>query len=409
MTLNRHATGLEFVLRIISGKRKCPKSTAFHWFGVLIAGVYMPAKETSPMNTSLNSPPPPEDPLPSSKSGWVNAVPFRFRSDRVAGRLHRLSGDLQLGLITLFGLLGVVAIAPFAFYRFLIGDIFIGIVDSLIVVLLAGSAWYAWRTNKLELVGNFLAAVTGVACIVVVYLFELSYLWAFCTYLATFIVGGRHIAFLICLCTLTALAFHEPSFERLDHRITFVAVSGIVVLFAMIFATRSAQHSTMLRDMALIDPLTEAANRRALRTDLLAAVAGSHKNNEPYGLAVIDLDHFEKVNDLYGHDAGDQVLIDLVEIIKGVIRRGDRLYRYGGEEFVLLFAGVEGEGLKFVTGKIQQAVRKQLRGPGGPVTISIGATELSDSEHWQDWLARADRALYQAKNLGRDRTVIDPR
>ena len=322
------------------------------------------------------------------------------------GWLGRFHGNLQLALITLFGLLGISAILPFAAYRLITGNYLVALVDIVIVAGVTGAALLAWRTDRLDLIGNFLAAFTCVACIVVVYLFGLSPLWCISTFMATFMVGERRFATAVSLFTLAAVGLHHPAFVSNEERLTFIAVASMVILFALIFATRTARQNAQLRDLALVDPLTGTANRRALKADLMAAVAGFHKNSSPWAVAVLDLDHFKQVNDRHGHAAGDQVLVDLVNVIQDVIRRGDRLYRYGGEEFVILFADVEGDGLKFATGKVLQAVRQHLKGPDGPVTVSIGAAELQPGECWNQWLIRADHALYRAKNQGRDRIVL---
>jgi diguanylate cyclase len=334
----------------------------------------------------------------------------RYQADPVnsdsISLLDRLRGDLQLAMITLFGLLGIGAILPFAVYRMFAGHYLIVLVDFLIVAGLTGAALFAWRTDQLDLTGKFLAAFTCVACIVVVYVFGLSPLWCFSTFMATFMVGERRFATAVSLVTLAAVGLHEAAFVSNVERLTFVAVAGMVILFALIFSTRTARQNAQLRDLVLVDPLTGTANRRALKDDLSSAVAGFHKHNSPWAVAVLDLDHFKQVNDRHGHAAGDQVLVDLVNIIQDVIRRGDRLYRYGGEEFVILLADIEGDGLKFATGKVLQAVRQHLKGPDGPVTVSVGAAELQPGECWKDWLIRADHALYRAKNQGRDRIVL---
>ncbi len=319
----------------------------------------------------------------------------------------RLRSELQLALLSLFGLLGVVAIAPFAVFRFLAGEFLIGFVDSVIVLALVGTSLYAWRTNRLDRAGNIQAVVTGLACIAVVVFLGLSYLWVFSTFLAMFVIAEQRFATVVSVVALLIIV-SQPVFVDAVERMTFFAVSGMVILFALIFANRTRTQHEQLRQLALIDPLTGVANRRAMKTDLVAATAGFYSNNQPYALAIMDIDHFKQVNDRHGHEAGDQVLIDLVAMVQDVIRRGDHLYRYGGEEFVLLFSCTDGEGLAVATEKVQNAVRQYLIGPSGPVTISIGATSMSDGESWSSWLARADRALYQAKNQGRDQVVIVP-
>ncbi|MFU8832578.1 MAG: GGDEF domain-containing protein, partial [Wenzhouxiangella sp.] len=226
--------------------------------------------------------------------------------------------------------------------------------------------------------------------------------------LAIFAVAAPRVATATSLGALLIIASQASAFADNVERMTFVTVSGMVILFAMIFATRTQKQHELLRQLASIDPLTGAANRRAMKTDLMAATSGFHNNNQPYALAIIDIDHFKQVNDIHGHEAGDDVLVELVSLVQEVIRRGDKLYRLGGEEFVLLYSCTDDEGLILATDKVQSAIRERLRGPSGAVTVSIGATALDFGEDWSRWLARADQALYQAKHRGRDQTVIAP-
>ena len=321
---------------------------------------------------------------------------------------QRLVGDLRLALIGLFGMLGVVAIAPFAVFRFLSGDILIGLFDSLIVLGLAGGAVFAWRTNRLVAAGNFLVTVASTGCIAAVVVLELSPMWAFSTYLANFVVGGRRFATLFSLLILGIIGLYIPSFDSQVERLTFMAVSSMAILFALIFATRTEKQNDQLRHLALVDPLTGAGNRRAMQSELLAATEGVNPNNDPHALALLDLDHFKEVNDRLGHDAGDQKLVEFADLIREVVRRGDRVFRFGGEEFVVLLPGADRAGLEIAANKILEATRERLSGPDGPLTVSIGGAVLEPGHTPDQGLARADAALYRAKEQGRDRVDFEP-
>jgi diguanylate cyclase (GGDEF)-like protein len=96
-----------------------------------------------------------------------------------------------------------------------------------------------------------------------------------------------------------------------------------------------------------------------------------------------------------------------VKLIKACSRQSDRLFRFGGEEFLLLLPDTDSAGLEAAAQNLLEAVRGNLRGPGGPVTMSIGGALLGDDEPWSHWLQRADQCLYQAKSSGRDRIIID--
>ncbi len=317
-----------------------------------------------------------------------------------------MSDDLALAMVCLLGVLAMVAIAPFAVYRLIQGDFLVALLDSLFVAGLAGAAVHAWITDNSRPAGIFMAVLTTSGCITVVWVLDLTPMWVFSTILGHFIVVERRFALFLSVLMILAIFACESAFQSSVDRFSFAAVAGMVTLFALIFSARSARQTDRLRHLAETDSLTGAGNRRSMKSDLLQAVQNFATSGNPCGLAILDLDHFKQVNDRFGHEAGDRVLASLATIIERTTRRGDRLYRYGGEEFVLLFENVDAEGLAIAIAKIQAELAAHLRGPGGPVTVSLGATLLKSDEDWLTSMARADDALYQAKNDDRNRAVL---
>jgi len=338
---------------------------------------------------------------------WQRKPLYEQESEHQLTWTERLSDDLALAMVCLLGVLAMVAIAPFAVYRLLQGDLVAALIDSLFVAGLAGGAVHAWVTGNSRPAGIFMAVLTTSGCIAVVWMLGLTPMWAFSTILAHFIVVDRRFALVLSALIIAAIAVCEPAFSSPVDRFSFVAVSSMVTLFALIFSTRSARQNARLRHLAETDSLTEAGNRRSMKNDLMEAVHAFQVSGKPQALVIMDLDHFKQVNDRFGHEAGDRVLADLAAIVHQTTRRGDSLYRYGGEEFVLLLGDIDVSGLETAMNKIQTALAERLRGPGGPVTVSMGATLLQPGDGWLDWMARADDALYQAKNDGRDRAVLD--
>jgi diguanylate cyclase (GGDEF)-like protein len=159
--------------------------------------------------------------------------------------------------------------------------------------------------------------------------------------------------------------------------------------------------------LASLDPLTGLRNRRAMEQDLAEAVQRFVREGQRFGLAMLDLDHFKRINDLLGHEAGDNVLVDFAKLLALHTRKADRCYRYGGEEFVLLMPIPDAHALADIDPSLRLRVERELRAGNDAVTVSIGAAALRAGEDWPDWLARADAALYRAKNDGRNRTVLD--
>jgi diguanylate cyclase (GGDEF)-like protein len=155
------------------------------------------------------------------------------------------------------------------------------------------------------------------------------------------------------------------------------------------------------------DPLTEVYNRRALDERLHAAALQAGQSSQPLALLFVDLDHFKRINDEHGHDVGDECLREVVRRIRGTLRFGDVLGRYGGEEFVIGLPGMHVEDASAMGERIRLAVGSQPVVCGDiavGITISIGVAELHDGLAGFDAaIKRADRALYASKRGGRDR------
>jgi diguanylate cyclase (GGDEF)-like protein len=158
---------------------------------------------------------------------------------------------------------------------------------------------------------------------------------------------------------------------------------------------------------ALIDPLSDLNNRRSFEQDIEVAVSSAKRYKQSLAMLVIDIDHFKKVNDEYGHATGDQVLRSVANVIKDSSRRCDSCYRFGGEEFVVLLKNTGICGARLSAERIKHALAKHqcLHSSNEvKVTVSIGISELThDSEQLFN---AADSALYLAKSNGRNRIQV---
>lgn len=146
-----------------------------------------------------------------------------------------------------------------------------------------------------------------------------------------------------------------------------------------------------------------------MEQELAVAIAANQRRPRSLALLLLDLDHFKQINDRYGHDMGDQVLRRFVTLVQSRTRACDRLFRYGGEEFVLLLLeDTDANGVATVFANLRACVHAELRVQDAPVTVSAGAALLAPGESREAWLARADAALYRAKQAGRDRLELAP-
>ena len=187
--------------------------------------------------------------------------------------------------------------------------------------------------------------------------------------------------------------------ESTGSLILLAAVVCALTLTASRIVSEQRAVSKRLTDAATHDPLTGVANRRALDEVLTRSIASAAANDLPLCVALIDLDHFKRLNDAFGHPAGDRFLVEAVRQWRAVLRRADVLSRYGGEEFAIVLPEC---GLTEAVGVLE---RLRLSTPGGQ-TCSIGLAEWERGESVDMVFARADAALYSAKRRGRNRVRV---
>ncbi|WP_374343114.1 diguanylate cyclase [Azonexus sp.] len=156
------------------------------------------------------------------------------------------------------------------------------------------------------------------------------------------------------------------------------------------------------------DHLTGLWNRRQFLHLLDNARAQKRRYDVDYSLMLLDADHFKSVNDRYGHDAGDEVLVLLARALEARVRETDTVCRWGGEEFIVLLPQTDLENAALLAESLRRSV-EQIRVPHlPPVTVSIGVAQHCASETGDSLIKRADEALYQAKAAGRNRVVAAP-
>lgn len=157
--------------------------------------------------------------------------------------------------------------------------------------------------------------------------------------------------------------------------------------------------------LARRDALTGLLNRLAANERLQEEFLRMKRTGQVYSVLLMDIDHFKQVNDTYGHETGDQVLKTVADVLENNVRSTDLVFRYGGEEFLILLPVTGHEGAQVIAEKIRSAVEANLFGSWLQITISVGiSSALLDDANDQEVTRRADSALYMAKNGGRNQT-----
>lgn len=198
-------------------------------------------------------------------------------------------------------------------------------------------------------------------------------------------------------------------------RARLVSAARVITLHRRLARSNAAlrRDSEQSFQLARVDALTGIGNRLRMMEDLAALWARARRYEEEYALAICDVDRFKEYNDHYGHLAGDDVLRTIALAIRGALRDGDALYRYGGEEFLVVLPRQSIDDAVAAMNRVRVAVERLVvtkDGEASNVTVSVGVASLGeDDESCEDWMARADVALYAAKSRGRNRVEADGR
>lgn len=158
-----------------------------------------------------------------------------------------------------------------------------------------------------------------------------------------------------------------------------------------------------LKLQATTDTLTGIANRRLFNTFLETEMRRAARHHLPLAVMLVDIDYFKQINDAYGHQVGDDVLVELTRLVSGKIRAHDLFARWGGEEFVILSPNSNAENMRLLAEKLRAAVEMHDFSDISRVTCSFGLTEYRTGDSAEDFIGRADACLYRAKERGRNR------
>ncbi len=180
------------------------------------------------------------------------------------------------------------------------------------------------------------------------------------------------------------------------------------LLVTLLYPLRNALLYRDAVQSAFNDALTGVKNRAAFESNFKREIEISRRKASELSLIVLDIDHFKRVNDRFGHTVGDLVLKNVAQAVEASIRCSDALYRYGGEEFVVVLHGTDQPGAQLLAERIRQNVEAlHFTSPKGlNVTLSLGVTTMLQDDRCEALFERADAALYQAKASGRNQVIV---
>ncbi|MFK8018920.1 MAG: diguanylate cyclase [Pseudomonadales bacterium] len=302
----------------------------------------------------------------------------------------------------------IVVLTPFAINNFAQGRTSIGIGASAII------GFFAFNAYSISILKKYYPSLTLLALMPAVVAFLISALasqgiigalWCYPAVIAFYFMLPERKAWLANGVILASIfpviwASFDPGLAT-----RIIATLGIISILSVVFIRVINEQQIQLREQAITDPLTGVLNRKLLQASLEDAVEQSKRAGLPMTLISLDLDYFKNINDTHGHDAGDEVLRAVGEVLRTRCRKVDRVFRLGGEEFLVLLYNSTAENGLGTAEDLRQAVAGLESPDDSPVTISAGVACLQPNEDWQGWMKRSDTKVYEAKKAGRNQVA----
>ena len=306
----------------------------------------------------------------------------------------------------LFHLVAIVPLLGYGSYHVLGGNPVLGtfLLLSLVAVLASLVAELINREARRFRQGFVILVACAItyACYVVglrglIYVFPMASVFFFTFGITQALTGGA----LFCAAGLfAALNIEDPVLVA-----RFAVAVTVNLCFSFMFALIVERQREELARQASEDALTGTLNRRGLRQHLEDAALLHSRHHRPFTVFLVDIDHFKAINDQYGHLVGDRVLVEFAQLIKNRLRTSDKLYRFGGEEFIAVLPETDLTQASQLCESLRILVENTEFHLGIRITCSFGVGELGSEESVDEWLSRCDGLLYRAKREGRNRVL----
>ena len=300
-------------------------------------------------------------------------------------------------------------IVPFGFWHLYLGGYAMGGL-MLAIALTMGVRSYRGYTDKFDPVLNWLLSIELIVAMLLGYA-TVGIAATFWSYPLFFVIiflcprqhsGHAMILALSVLVPATFVFLETEIAARLGLTLILFSYMGYQLVGVLL------KMQDRLETQAMRDPLTGAYNRRYLVKAMRQSTEEMRRDIGPVSLVALDIDNFKAINDTFGHEAGDKVLVNLVETLHAMRRSLDVVCRSGGEEFVILLRNTNEAGACAFADRLRQSVEQSVLLEGQVVTVSIGVAEYLSDETEDQWLRRADTFLYKAKHEGRNQVQPPP-
>ncbi len=321
--------------------------------------------------------------------------------------LYRTS-FLRISLLASLSLIGSAASFLYAYIDFTEGDLFMAVLEVLTGVVLFLNPFIARRFRNPEAMATFSLVLLSSIFLTAVF-DELpedrsSLIWVNVIPALAFFIKGRKglywsVGFLLVHCTLLLAKGVGVDKDLLNAYLSYAVVAVIFYFYAWM----SERYRGVWESLAKVDSLTGVLSRAAFEEVMAREIERVKRYGSKLSLVMFDLDNFKEINDTYGHLFGDKVLRRVAEVVKENLRKTDVVGRWGGEEFVVLLPGTDGEEARAVAEKLRKKLEALGMGNKVRITASFGVAELKDGDDPLRLILKADKALYTAKRRGKNR------
>jgi diguanylate cyclase (GGDEF)-like protein len=309
-------------------------------------------------------------------------------------------------LLLLLTAILTLAVIPLAILRLQNAQWWAALLDSSIVLVMLGLFLHVYYSRETHTPGIVLAVIFVVATLASLYLLGSSQIyWVYPALTAAFFLLETRYAVLLSVASLLAIGAMLWDSLFTTEILTVFLTLATNILFAYSFALTAKRRQSQLQRLATVDPLTGAGNRRAQNDKLDNVNAAFRRAQVPCSVMILDIDHFKKINDTHGHVVGDEILVEVADLIRTNIRSTESLYRYGGEEFIVVAEHTSLQNAGQLAEKLRRLIEQKSFCRGIHLTTSFGVAELQGGEGRKGWLNRADGALFRAKGEGRNRVA----
>jgi diguanylate cyclase (GGDEF)-like protein len=306
-------------------------------------------------------------------------------------------------VLLLLTALATLIVSVFSAIRWYNDDITIAIIDLIISITMAILCLYIFKTRKVDVTKLLFAIFLVIACTASIAIKGLLQVyWLYPIIITMYYLIPPKSATALCLLLITTTSFIISIETDLINVLTILLTTLMTSTFSFIMFRSYERKILDFEALATIDQLTSTGNRRALDKRLADVIASQHRKTYDMCLILIDLDDFKKINDNYGHAVGDNVLVTTCNLIKQHTRVLDSLYRFGGDELVVMPLNMDLKSAKQVAEKIRCIIENHVYDCDIKITLSIGVAEYQPDDTPEKWIGRADTLLYKAKDAGRN-------